>query len=255
MVSVLAVCLAGGCAGLPEKPLRKADSFSKEFRHLVLESLRTRNREIKTFRAFATARYGSKLFNTRGNLVVLIKSPYYLRIDSLSPVGLYDSQVVISRGDLTIYWSGENRYFRGLATPDALARYLSVALDPEAMIQLVAGGVPVEDDDNYTLRTRKAGEEMVLRSERGELVVTRREETFLPLRYTAFDIDGRRRYFVEFGGYEKSGTRWSPRRLLASFWDPRARLEINYQEMEINPLVEDRLFQLKIPDDAARLSE
>jgi outer membrane lipoprotein-sorting protein len=246
-ISVLAV---SACASLPERPGRREAAFSKELCHEIFESLKTRNLAVKSFRGLAEVRYGSRLFGSRGETAILIKIPSDLRIDGLSEFGLHDSQLVSSKGDLVIYWAGDNHYYRGLATREQFARYLNVSLEPERAILLISGMIPLEEEEDYILETRKKGKLFVMRGRSSEVEIVQKDSSYLPTRYTAYDINGSRDYLVSYDDFRETGGYWFPNQLLARFWDPSLKIEIRYRGVEINPPIDQNLFKLKIPGDA-----
>ncbi len=251
----LIVLLGSGCATSPTRKAAKGPSFNEELRHQLVERFKEGNRSLKTMRGEATVRFGSSLFGSRGETAILIKRPHWLRVDGLSDFGLNGLQLVVSNGDLTIYWGSDNRYYRGLAGREQLARYLSFSLDPERMIDLLTGIIPLEDEADYTLKSRQKGKEVLLKGWASELLSVRKGSFYLPLRYTAYDVDGSKDYVVSYDDYKEEGGHWFPNRVVARFWDPRLRIEVRYRGVELNPEIDKTLFELKIPEDAKRVTD
>lgn len=246
--------VAGGCATVPKAPKKSLPKkFLKEdleLRHEILSQLRLHNASTQSLRGLATIRYG-KMFGSKGNAAILIKRPYFLRIDGLGEFGLSNYQILISRGDLVIYWPPANRYVKKIAGSDELGHYLSVYLGAEETIDLLSGAVPLEEEADYRLKRSKNGKELILKSGRQELVVVEREGTYLPVQLTTFDIGGSKSYRVNYEEYQDS----FPTLIKARFWNPGRRVEIQFQETEINPKLGPSLFKLEIPDDATCIQE
>ncbi len=222
-----------------------------ELRHEIISQLASRNASTRSLRVLATIRYGSKIFGSKGTAAILIKRPYSLRIDGLSEFGLLNYQILISRGNLLIYWPPMNYYAESVASADELGHYLSVYLGAEEAIDLLSGVVPLEEEASYMLKGQKNRKEFILKSDHQELVVIEREGTYLPAQVTAFDVGGSKAYRVNYEGYKDS----LPSLLKARFWSPGRHLEVRLEEAEINPELNPSLFKLKIPDDATRLQE
>lgn len=237
------------CAVSPPRPV--GAPFSEKLRHELVGSLRMRNRSIQAFKGLATVRYGSRLFGVRGEAAIVLRRPYQLRVDGLSEFGLYETQLVISNGDLLVHWPTKGRFFRGLAGPDSLKRYLAVPLNPEVAIDLLSGVVPLEDEEEYFLKSRRGGKEYLLKGRSGEMVITKNGSLYLPVRYTAWDVSGSRDYRVVYSDYTEVGGHWFPGRLVARFSE--AAIEIRFHTIELNPAIDGRLFELKVPDDAIPL--
>lgn len=254
-IALSVVTLLASCATLPERKVVRDDPLVRALRHEVISSLRGRNDAIRSLRGFADVRYGSSVFGARGETAFAIQKPYRLRIDGLSDFGLYNSQLVLAHGDLVILWPAENSYYRGLATPEAMHRYLLVNLRPEVAIEILLGVVPLEDEEDYGVRKIRKGEGIFLMGRRGEMTVELREGAYLPVQYTAYDVDGSNQYRLHYSDYRREGDVWFAGRLQAKFTSPRSRIEILYKEVEINPAIDKTLFEIKIPDGAKEIKD
>ncbi len=240
-----------GCAVSSQGP--EAPRFSKELRHEIIQGLVGRNQGIRTLRGIGTARLGSSPFSGRSDFVLLVKKPVDLRIDSLMPTGLHGIQIALTDGWMTIHWAHENRYFQGLASPERLTRFFSLPLDADSAVRLLSGEIPLEEEDDYSIQLK--GKKIVLKGRQGDLIVTplEGENGYLPVQYTAWDADGSQRYLLKYDDYEKKEGRWIAKRL--SGRSSHSHFEFHFREIEINPSLADALFQLKIPDDAAPISD
>lgn len=249
------VFCAVGCASLRGHPPSREAVFSRELRRELVGTLKARNDRIRSLRGLATVRYGSRLFGARGETAILTRLPSDLRIDGLSEFGLYDTQLVSSGGQLTIYWAGDNHFYRGLASREQFARYLSVSLNPEEAIFLLAGKIPLEGEEDYVLETRKKGRALTLRGRKSDIELERRETAYFPVRFTAYDVDGSHDYVVAYDDFQELAGTWFPNRLVARFHEPSLKIEVHYRGVEINPPIDKGLFQLKIPDDAIQVKD
>lgn len=247
--------LISACAGKTLPPSSSGFASWGELRHELVRSLETHNELIQGLRGLATIRYGAKVFGRRGEIAVVLKKPYDLRMDVLSELGPNSVQVSLSRGTLSIYWPGDDRYLKVLAGPDEMARYLSLSLAPESAIRLLAGAIPLGDEKDYILQGRKKGDEYLLRGPTDEVVMSKRGEVYLPVRLTSFDSDGSRNYVVHYSDYTEQDGFWFPRKVSARFWNPGARLEISFHEVDLNPTFTEESFELQIPEHATALSE
>ena len=258
VVFLLALVLAS-CATLPARKAPRDFAFSRDLRHDIFSSLQRRNDAVRSLRGFANVRYGSSIFGgvfgARGETTFAVKRPYHLRIDSLSDFGLYNSQIAIVRGDLTILWPGDNSYYRRLADSRAMERYLMIDLNPEQAIEILLGRVPMEDEEEYGVRELKKGRRFLLQGEHGEVIVESKDGPYLPVQYTAYDTDGLMKYRIDYSDYRRERDVLFAGHLLVRFFDPRSRIEIFYNEVEINPTLEDKLFEIKLPNDAKQLNE
>jgi hypothetical protein len=261
--------LAGGCAGT--RGPASGPSVPEATRHEILGALKERNEAVSALRGFATVRYGSSLFGARGETAFAVRKPDRLRIDGLADFGLYHSRLALDGRALTILWPSDNRYFEGAATPESLARYLLVGLPPETIVAILLGVVPVrEDDPGLRVMTLRKGAQFIVRGERVEAVVEPRDvpagaRTYVPVQYTVTDVDGHPVYRVGFDDYSREGRPlWFADRMTARFWEngpsrTKARIDVRFKEIEVNPQINSKtdakLFELKIPKDAQRVSD
>jgi hypothetical protein len=232
-----------------------------EVRDGILASLRERNEGLVALRGLATVRYGSPLFGVRGETAFAVSSPDRLRVDGLAEFGLYRSQMASNGRTLRILWPSEGVFFEGAASDEAFGRYLLVGLPPETIVGILLGELPLgEADSAFSVRQSKGGR-YVIAGAGLEAVVERKGGDYLPVEYTVTDGDRRPVYRVAFAGYERAGRPlWFADRISARFWEraasrTKARIEVRFQSIEINPKIDAKLFELKIPNDAERVSD
>ncbi len=250
--------IVSGCASL-----RRAGEGSKyvegavggDLRREILTDLRGREREMQSLKTMATVRYGSRIFGVHGETAIVVKRPFYMRLDGISDFGQYDSQVSLTRGDLTIYWSGEDLYYKGLASPDSLGRFLQVTLLPEAALDLVMGLVPLEDEAEYRVRQGKKEGTWILTGQRGEITAGRENGRFVPYAYAGLGVNGKREAFFEFMDYRTEGRSLFSHRRRIRFLHPSSKLEVDFHGVELNPKVRESVFELSIPSHAKRLQD
>jgi hypothetical protein len=258
----VAVVLISACAG-PGKPRpeRARPEQSPEQSNVtpdigtILASLRSHNAAIAGLRGLATIRFGGALFGARGETSFAAKRPGWLRVDALSDFGGFLSQIALRGGDLTIFWPNEGSYYRGRADAETMARYLRVRAKPEEAVDLLLGIVPLADEGSYVIKGfgngKGQGERYLLKSPAGELSVEScggNCEGYRPLRYMAFRGKGRD-YVVDYSDYGDASP-GVPARIEARFFDPASRIRVEYRDLEVNPKLDGKLFELKIPDDA-----
>lgn len=77
---------------------------------------------------------------------VLVLSPTQLRFEAITPLGLPALVVVTAPERLTVFSPIERRAWTGRPTPAAMNRWLGLPVDPDALIQLLVGRVPLPPD-------------------------------------------------------------------------------------------------------------
>lgn len=263
---LLSLLGAAGCATAgPHRP--HPSILSQELRDGLLSGLRKRNERVQSLKGSGRIHFGASGKGRPIEAAVILKRPYSLRIDFLSEGGASLFQLAAFQGDLWVYWPGKNTYFHGLASSEDLGRFLSVSLRPELAILLMSGVIPLEEEGRYTLLERplegEEGGEYVLESERGEIVLEKRGDDYLPLQYTALDLGGDKDYRVTYGDYRMQKGHWFPHRMDFRFWGRsfvsqgarKMNVQVIYRDSEINSSVDTKLFRIRIPEDAARIED
>jgi len=237
-----------GCAGVPKTAMKPMDARTLALRHEAFVAIRSRNESLRSLKGLATVRYGSKLFGVKGDTAFAMEKPGDLRIDALSDFGTFASQVIFSRGRLLILWPSQNHYFEGAADREAIERFLLIGLDADRVVDLLLSRIPLEPEDHY--RVTQAGEkEIVLRGEDGELALIKSEDGFVPQRYLAVDEKGRKLYRVTYADYRRE----FPGRLEADFREPKSQIQVVFKDVELNPKMDKKVFEQRIPADATPL--
>ncbi|MBI3541055.1 MAG: DUF4292 domain-containing protein [Deltaproteobacteria bacterium] len=252
---------------LRTKPSHKQEASTLRL-HDIFESIRQRNNAIQSLKAIASIHYGAHglgAFGSHSQAAIVARRPYYLRIDHLAEFGTLLAEVSISDGNLTIYWPNENQYFKGLAGEEELARYLSVALDPDKVVNLITSVIPLEKEADYRMIAKKG--KIILKGNEGEITVIQQDQDYLPIYYVAYDSEGSRLYEINLQDYEKKGESekkegiWFPQKLSAQFLEPKAKIDLEFQDLEINPLNTDdprtnsKIFEIKIPENAKSIDD
>jgi len=243
------VLFFAGCAGVSKQVPKLSEAAARDLVHQAVDFLKKRDASLQGLRGLASVRYGSNLFGVHGETAFAVRRPGQLRIDALSDFGSFASQVILSRGRLLIVWPSENTYFEGVADRGAMERFLSVGLEPDEMIDVLMGAVPLESEDRYRI-VRADEKEIVVRGERRELWLERSEGRFLPIKIVGLDERGKMRYQAKYGHYRDHEGRLFPVKLSAEFWEPRSRIEIQFKDIELNPKVENKIFRQEIPANA-----
>jgi hypothetical protein len=257
MKKVFLLCFLAFSACMPTPKPNSPVGSEVQIRRQVIAALQERNRKIRSLKGLVSVRYGTTVFGPRGEAAVLILSPKHLRVDGLSEMGPAGSELVLRDGKLTIYWEGDNRFHEGEADAEEMERFLKVPLDPESVIGVMLGKAPLKKAEDYPFILMK-DKKIVLKGRRGELTVVSKGPSWVPVQYEEFDSEGRLRALAVYDDYlfEKNvGKRgvWFPRKIsirLENAGSTKSVIELNYHDLEFNPVVKMSLFQLKIPKNA-----
>src|SRR5262249_2571235 len=115
-------------------------------------------------------------------------------------------------------------------------------------------------DDSWRVTLSDRGDYLV----KGEGLEASVEESggeFVPQSYTVFSAERRPMYRVAFDGYSKEARPLAfADRLTVRLWKEgegrtKARIDVVYRDLEINPKIDPKVFDLKIPNDAEPISQ
>ncbi|MBI2980862.1 MAG: DUF4292 domain-containing protein [Deltaproteobacteria bacterium] len=226
---------------------RISTGLPSELKGLVVRSLKEREGNWSRLRGTARLKLGRK---NQGEVLVLAKKPLDFRFDLVSDFGYYLQQIVSRSGFLTVVWYGDDRYFQGVGSAEQLRKHLSIGLTPGEVVQILLGQTPLGDEEEYRLSSTRKEDQFLLRDERSEMIVLKRGNDYLPLKYTALDIGGERLYSVTYDDYSSDGF---PYRIRGRFRGTES--EILFQEVELNPPLSHDLFEIEIPKGMRRIYE
>lgn len=196
--------------------------------------------------------YGAKPFRRQGEVVILVQRPLNFRFDLPSEFGLLAHQVVSDGGLLTVIWHPENRYFQGVGTAEQVSRYLSFALSPEKLIPLLLAAPLPENKEEYEVRPLKDGG-VFLKGILGDIWLKWEGEELVPRKVVLKDLSGKAIARIDYQEFEWREGWYFPRKLRGMFGT--TRVDLVWDEWEINPSLSRSLFDVEIPRDATRIYE
>ncbi|MBI2082845.1 MAG: DUF4292 domain-containing protein [Deltaproteobacteria bacterium] len=239
---ILVFVLFSSCATGPKYSQISLSSLKGQ----VVRSLQDREKIGKSLRGSASFRWSGQ---KQAEILLLVKRPLDFRFDVVSDFGYYLQQAVSLSGLFTVIWYEENRYFRGVGTSEQVGRYLSIKLTPREVVSFLLGSPPIEEEENYELFPLRKRDYFILRGERSEITVRKMGTEYLPVKYRALDIGGEALYSIEYDDYSEDSL--FPYRIRGRFRGKR--IEIAFEEVELNPSLPRDLFEIEIPEGADRI--
>lgn len=134
--------LLAGCAAVPAPAPPRVEILPPES---VEPLVRRWEAEWRAFPGLRAAVDLDVRRNGRSNRTagVLVLSPTQLRFEAVTPLGLPALIVVAAPERLTVFSPLERRAWTGRPTLPAMARWLGLPVDPDALIQFLVGRAPV----------------------------------------------------------------------------------------------------------------
>lgn len=200
-------------------------------------------------------------FGRRGRIrlraVVVAQRPGAFRVETLSP--LEQAMEVMASDGRVLWLLTGGRLLKGPATPEHIARLLPLALPPEAVVDILLGGVPTSadlkatniawDDDLWKVNLEDGG------GEHGHLWVD--PALGVATRWVMFSRTGTgapaERVRVDFSDFgETAGAAGPfPRRIRVVLASPEADVSIKLDTPEIGVPLDARLFRIDPPPGVA----
>lgn len=208
-------------------------------------------REIKGLKALLKVRSGGGFFSPSADRVILLLLPASFRIDTTNDFGLLLSQVVSNGIQATLFWPQEKKYVQGTAEEGLFAKYLELPLDPEVMVPLLAGVLPLHDETDYQINLIKNGKIFLLEEEGQRIRID--AETLRPLQFLALDSSRLPSLEIRFLEWTTVHDRPVPQKLKIIFWKSHRSLIVELDGIELNPPLKPKIFQIDLPADAEQI--
>lgn len=243
---MVSVVVLGGCAvrqkpaPLPAPGLSEPPALAE-----LLRAVETRRDRIQSLRAVARMRYSSPNETRKAKEIIVAERPDRLRLEVLSPFGTVF--VLAARdGTLAAYSRDEATVYRGVASPENLARYAGVDLPIPMAIDLLLGTPPVDGAADGVVSRSDEGVELWQNRARGSQV-TWFTTLLEPIRYEQRDEDGYVRLRASFEAYASVDGMRLPTSLDLELPPSRERIEITLRDPEVNPMLARSVFTLEAP--------
>jgi outer membrane lipoprotein-sorting protein len=234
------------CAPLPHAP--PPPPPPEEF----LSRLRDRSRELTGLKGLAHVQVSAPGKNFRSQEVIFARRPGFLRLETLSPLGTPLFYFAAAGEELSMYHPGENRYYRGPVRARYLADILPGGLEPQEIVAILLGGVPLFPHEDFSWRFDRREEIwfLDLKDAAGKIAQTLGLDPLSRrIFFAEYSLQGVIRR-VSFEDYREASNGSFPHKI--RFESPAARtwVTVEYQDIALNPEWADRDFHLDVPRGA-----
>ena len=236
----------GGCAVLPALPLEPPSPSD------LLSRVQARSQALKGLKGLARVKVSSPEKSFIAQEIFFVRRPASLRAESLSPMGTPQFYLATDGQELSLFNPAENRYYRGQATAKHLSSALAISLEAGEVVAMLLGGLPPIPYDQASIRGDRKERLWILDivsssgGERQRLWVD--PQAFHILR-AEHHRPGSSLYltFLDFRPVQGFLFPW---RIQLISPESKARLSLEYQEVEVNPDWGAMDFQLPVPRGA-----
>ncbi len=218
----------------------------------LIEALRQRNQQFHSLRALARLDYaGPEGKKGPFQEAVLVQRPDRLRLETLSFLGAI-MIVTVNDREILGYLPREDTFLRGQNSIENLRRLtkIPVPLETEEISALLLGVPPVQTKGV----AQQNGDSLTVPSVNGDQdIVTFETNEAVPSRWERRNAQGETAISVKFSDYAATPSGLFPSRILIESAIQKRRLEIHYQEPELNAAIPAELFTQQKPANVKEL--
>jgi hypothetical protein len=238
-----------GCATVSPPPAQPPLPAKQWQTGELINSLGERHKQFRSLRALARLDYAGP--DGKGNVqeAVLVQRPDRLRLETLTFLG---AVLIVTVNDREIigYHPREGIFVRGPRTKENLLRYTQIPLELNEMTALLLGLPPV--DTGAPLR--QEGTALVFSPNgRKQDVVTFEAQTPVPTKWERFNDAGAVELSAHFSDYVSTPVGPFPSRIQIEAPLQKRKLEIRYQQPELNASLPPEIFTQEKPAHAEEL--
>ncbi len=244
-----AVCTMIGCATVAPPPVKPQLPAKQWQAGELINSLGERHKQFRSLRALARLDYAGP--DGKGNVqeAVLVQRPDRLRLETLTFLG---AVLIVTVNDREIigYHPREGIFVRGPRTKENLLRYTQIPLELNEMTALLLGLPPVDTG----APVRQDGPALVFSPNgRKQDAVSFEAQTPVPTQWERFNDAGAVELIAQFSDYVSTPAGPFPSRIKIEAPLQKRKLEIRYQQPEINASLPPEIFTQEKPAHAEEL--
>ena len=242
-VSILATALGfAGCATVTPPPQAKLPAPEWEQSKLI-DSMSQRVQQFRSIKALAQVDYTGPDGKHGFQEAVLVQRPDRLRLETLSFLGAI-LIVTANSKEVVGYHPREGVFVRGDRTKDNLRRYTQIPLELEEITMLLIGLPPVDPK----VPVQKDGNTLVFSSKDGKRdVVAFETQQPVPTKWERLNSSGSIELSAEFTDYIETAAGFFPSRIVFEANLQRKKVQIRYQQPEINATISPEVFSQQKP--------
>jgi len=241
----LAFALLPGCASLAP---RLPEVFPEERRPAqeLIQSLIQRNAELRSLRTLAGVYYSGTDGKGSFQEVVLVHRPDRLRLETLSPVGAL-LILTASADEITGFHTREGVFYRGKSSPENFYRFTQIPLGVREVTAVLMGLPPAAAEGEW----RNDGPSIVRDMGGGwKETLTFHPSQLLPIRWQRLNPAGKVEMSARFSDFTTTPAGQFPLKIILEGPLQQRRLEITYNQPEINVDLASALFIQQKPENA-----
>ncbi len=215
----------------------------------LIKSLDQRLVQFHSLRALASVTYWGKDGRQGFQEAVVVRRPDRLRLETLSPLGAI--LIVTADGQEVIgFHPREALFFRGKSSKENLLRYTQIPLELGELTLLLMGLPPVEIQGHWEEKGNTVYRDI---SEGGRDVVAFDPRLVVPIQWERFRAGGGIELKAIFSDFASTPAGPFPSKISVEAPAQQRRVEIRYQEPELNVILPSDLFVQEKPGNVKEL--
>ena len=215
----------------------------------LIKSLTQRQEQLRSLRALARVDYAGPKGKNGFQEAILVQRPNRLRLETLSFLG---SILIVTINDKEIvgYHPREGVYVRGQRSKANIVRYTQIPLELDEITTLLLGLPPVD----VSAPSRQEKNSLIF-SQNGQKkdAVTFEAQQPVPTKWERFNSAGAVELKAQFTDYISTPAGLFPSKIVMEAPLQGQKLEIHYQEPELNAALPAELFSQQKPANAKEL--
>ena len=238
-----------GCATVTPPPAKPQLPAKQWEAGELIKSLGERHQQFRSLRALARLDYAGP--DGKGNVqeAVLVQRPDQLRLETLTFLGAV-LIVTVNQREIIGYHPREGIFVRGPRTKENLLRYTQIPLELDEMTGLLLGLPPVDTNAPQ----RQEGPALVFSPNGSKQdAVTFAAQTPVPTKWERFNDAGEVELSAEFLDYIPTPAGPFPSRIQIEAQLQKRKLDIRYQQPEVNAALPPEIFTQEKPAHAQEL--
>ncbi len=246
LFAVLAAALSG-CAtvGPPPGPTLPAPVWEPA---KLIEALKQRDGALRSVRTLARVDYSGPEGKHSFQEAVLVERPDRLRLETLTMLGAI---LIVTANDKELigYHPREGVFVRGQRSKENLRRYTQMPLELEEITRLLIGLPPLDAGATW----QQDGAVLIFSGNGRRDLVAFESAQMVPTQWQRFTSDGMVELSAQFGDYVSTPAGLFPTRIIFEAHLQKRRLEIRFQEPELNAKIPAELFSQQKPPHVQEL--
>jgi hypothetical protein len=250
MLALLICCFLASCA--PAVTLTHAPDQLPAPLDPRWEKLSGRNQVRSGLRAMSDIDLTAEGGRRHLRVAMLLQLPSLMRIESIPLFGPPDFFLSLNREKLKIFLPGEKEYYQGRPSRENLSRFLPLSLSPTDMVYVLMGlpPPPPVTEKKIGYRESREGDRQRLELFLNNRIIRTLWSDSNVERLTDMEIldaDTKLTHRVSYGNYLRLGESDWPQQVTIVSQDGKARIIVNYDDMELCAPEDEEIFDLPIP--------